>query len=135
MSIEFTLLGQLEFYCIYFPHTCMFGMTEFSDFFCSILADIFMSVCCAQLCYVFRKKPHLNTLCPFHTTGGTSRSKSFTWHQNRSQLPHFIQVVHTTGGRQLIGHGFLTISNNSRMTVLQTLVTKKQPPLISTHLR
>ena len=47
--------------------------------------------------------------------------------------PHFIRVVHTTGGSPLIGHGFLTI-NNSKMTVLQTLVTEKQPPLTLTHL-
>ena len=47
--------------------------------------------------------------------------------------PHFIRVVHTTGRRPLIGHGFLTV-NNSRMTVLQTLVTERQPPLNVTHL-
>ena len=42
--------------------------------------------------------------------------------------PHFIWVVHTTGGQPLIGHSFLT-SNNRRMTVLLTLVTRKQPQL------
>ena len=47
--------------------------------------------------------------------------------------PHFVRDVHTTGGQPLIGHGFLTI-NNSRMTVLQTSVTMKQPPLTLTHL-
>ena len=49
--------------------------------------------------------------------------------------PHFGRVGHTTGRRPLLqtGHGFLTV-NNSRMSVLQTLVTKKQPPLISTYL-
>ena len=43
-----------------------------------------------------------------------------------SRLPHFVGVVHTKGGRPLIGHSFLT-ANNSKMTVLQTLVTEKQP--------
>ena len=46
---------------------------------------------------------------------------------------HFVRVVHTTGGRPLIGNSVLTV-NNSRMTVLQMLVTKRQPPLTSTHL-
>ena len=49
-------------------------------------------------------------------------------------LPHFIQVVYTTSGWPLIGHSFLTISN-SRMTVLQMLVTEKQPLLTSTYRR
>ena len=48
--------------------------------------------------------------------------------------PHFVRVVHTTGGRPLIGHGVLTV-NNSLMTVLVTLVTVKQPPLALTHLQ
>ena len=48
--------------------------------------------------------------------------------------PHLVRVVHTTGGEPLLGHTSLTI-NNSRITVLQTLVTEKQPPLTSTHLR
>ena len=47
--------------------------------------------------------------------------------------PHFVRVVHTTGGWPLIGHDFITV-NNSRMTVLQTLVTEKRPPLTSTTL-
>ena len=50
------------------------------------------------------------------------------------RLSHFIQDVQTKGGRPLIGHSFLTV-NNSEMTVLQTLVTEKQPPLPLTHLR
>ena len=45
-----------------------------------------------------------------------------------SRLPHFFQVVYTTIGRPLIGHAFLTV-NNRRMTVLQMLVTLKQPQL------
>ena len=56
------------------------------------------------------------------------RLKVFVGGGNISRLPHFIQIVHSTGRRSLIGHGFLTI-NNSRMTVLQMLVTKKHPPL------
>ena len=47
-------------------------------------------------------------------------------------LPYFVQVVYTTGGWPLIGHVFLTVSND-RMTVLQTLVWK-QSLLTSTHL-
>ena len=39
-----------------------------------------------------------------------------------------------TGGRPLIGHSVLTV-NNSQMTVLQMLVTKRQPPLTLTHLQ
>ena len=50
------------------------------------------------------------------------------------RLPNFIRVVHTTGGRPLIGHSILTV-NNSWMTVLKMLVTEKQPPLTLTHLR
>ena len=42
--------------------------------------------------------------------------------------PHFIRVVHTTGTHSPIGLSFLT-ANNSRMAVLQTLVTEKQPQL------
>ena len=48
--------------------------------------------------------------------------------------PHFVRAVHATGRGPLIGHGFLII-NNSRMTVLQTLVTEKRPPLTLTHLQ
>ena len=48
--------------------------------------------------------------------------------------PHFVRVVHTIGGRPLIGHSVLTV-NNSRMTVLQTMVTEKQPPLTLTQLQ
>ena len=48
--------------------------------------------------------------------------------------PHFVRVVHTTGGQPLIGHGVLTI-NNSRMAVLKTLVTVKRPSLTLTHLQ
>ena len=47
--------------------------------------------------------------------------------------PHFVQVVNTTGGQPVIGHGVLTVTN-SRMTVLKMLVTMKQPPLTLTHL-
>ena len=42
--------------------------------------------------------------------------------------PDFVPVVHTTGGLPLIEHGLLTV-NNSRKTVLQTLVTEKQSQL------
>ena len=41
---------------------------------------------------------------------------------------HFIRVVHTTGRQLLTGHRFLTF-NNSRITVLQMLVTEKQAQL------
>ena len=62
---------------------------------------------------------------------GLSRGKSFyLWH-NR---PSPIRIVHPTDGWPLIGHGVFAISN-SRMTVLQMLVTERQPPLTLTHLR
>ena len=48
------------------------------------------------------------------------------------RLTDIARGFHTTGGWPLIGHGVLTI-NNSQMTVLQTLVTERQPPL--THLQ
>ena len=54
--------------------------------------------------------------------------RSFFYVGTALRSPHCIRVVHTTVGRLLIGHSFLTISN-SWMTVLQTLVTKQQPPL------
>ena len=63
-----------------------------------------------------------------------------SFHSGRTpppRSPHFIRVVHTTGGRPLIGHDVLTV-NNSLMTVLQTLVTETQPPLTIpsiTHVR
>ena len=40
------------------------------------------------------------------------------------------KFVHTTGGRPLIGPGFLTVKNikkKTKTTVLQTLVMMKQP--------
>ena len=48
--------------------------------------------------------------------------------------PHFVQVVHTTDRQPLIGHRFTTV-NNSRIRILRTLVTQKQPSLTSTHFR
>ena len=45
-----------------------------------------------------------------------------------SRSTHFVWVVHTTGGQSLIGQGLLTV-NNSWKTVLQMLVTEKQPQL------
>ena len=51
-----------------------------------------------------------------------------------SRWPHFVHIDHITGRPPLIGHSFLTV-NNSRMTVLQMLVTKKEPLLTSTYLQ
>ena len=45
-------------------------------------------------------------------------------HGSGTRSPHFVRVVHTTGGRPQ----FLTI-NNSRITVLHMLVTERQPQL------
>ena len=44
------------------------------------------------------------------------------------QFAPFHPSCNTTGRRPLIGHSFLTV-NNSWMTVLQTMVTVKQPQL------
>ena len=65
---------------------------------------------------------------PFHTTRGRPAVRSFFGVGTTPRLPHFVEVVHTTGRWPLIGHSVLTI-NNSRMTVLQTMVTERQPPL------
>ena len=67
-----------------------------------------------------------------------SRNRRYiSWFYSAAELPpkspHFVRVVHTTGRQPLIGHCFLTIENG-RMTILQMLVTKKQPPLTLTHL-
>ena len=68
-----------------------------------------------------------------HYTPYVLRLKVFLGSESAPRSSHFIRVVPTTG-RPLTVHRFLTISNNG-MTVLQTLVTKKQPLSTSTHLR
>ena len=67
----------------------------------------------------------LVTKAPFTQEVVHSAVKVLLGGRTAPRSPHFVLVVHTTGGRPLIGHGFLTV-NNSRMTLLQTLVTKKQ---------
>ena len=75
-----------------------------------------------------------NYLNCFSTTGGGPMVRSFSRRRNcPPRSPHLVQVIHTTCRQLLIGHGFLTV-NSSRMTVLQTLATEKQPPLTLTHL-
>ena len=61
---------------------------------------------------------------PFHTTGGTSSGRSFTQRQNRPLKSPISSEFLTL--QPLIGHSFLIIKN-SIMTVLETLVTVKQP--------
>ena len=71
-------------------------------------------------------------LCPFHTTGGCPAVVPWLEVVLRGgttpRSPQFVGVVHTTDGRQLIGYSVLTV-NNSRMTVLQMMITVKQPQL------
>ena len=79
-----------------------------------------------EKCFVCAK---LQWLCPFHTTDGTSCGRSFTWWWNRPQVTPF--PPSSSHYRQMAtkwGNSFLTV-NNSRVTVLQTLVTEKQPQL------
>ena len=73
----------------------------------------------------------LSEQCLIHTTCGAL--EVFLGGGTAPRLPHFVRVVHTIVGQPLIRHSFLTV-NNSQMTVLQTLVTERQPPLTSTHL-
>ena len=78
--------------------------------------------------------PFYQANAPFTLQAVSPAVRSFLSGQTAPRWPHLIQVVHNTGGQPLIEDGFLTV-NNSRMTVLQTLVTEKQSPLTSTHLR
>ena len=77
---------------------------------------------CSRILYFLPQKfiGNVLTLCPFHNTDVLLSGGPIT------RSLHFVWVVHTKDGLPLIGHGFLTVSN-SRTTVLQTLVTKKQP--------
>ena len=46
-------------------------------------------------------------LMPLSTTGGTSRGEMFHLAaEPPPRSPHFVRVVHTAGGRPLIGQGF-----------------------------
>ena len=71
---------------------------------------------------------------PFTLQAVWPRLEVFLGGGTASRSPHFVQVVHTTGRWPLIGHSLLTVCN-SWMTVPQTLVTERQSPLTSTHLR
>ena len=68
----------------------------------------------------------LTLQCLIHTTGSTP---AFLGSATAPRSPHLVR-----GRQPLIRHSFLTV-NNSPMTVLQTLVTERQPPLTSTQLR
>ena len=86
---------------------------------------------------------HNRCLCPFYTTSGTSHGRSFTLFntlnttlggENATQIVPFSQSCLHRRWATTDWTRFLTI-NNSRMIVLQTLVTRKQPPVTSTHLQ
>ena len=62
---------------------------------------------------------------PFTLQAVCPRLEVFVGGRATPGSPNFkFQVVHTTGGRPLIGHSVLTV-NDSRITVAQTLVTER----------
>ena len=71
------------------------------------------------------------TLNAPYTTSSHPAVRSFSWQQNRPPgfpISFEMFTLHQQPAR------FLTVNNN-RLTVLQTLVAEKQPPLTLTHLQ
>ena len=103
-------------------------VVELMDTFATAFPLLAVAFCeCVVVNWIYGQWTSLSVM-PIHTTGGFPAVRCFSWRRTAPRLPHFVRVVHTTGGWPLIGHGFFTINNN-RMTVLQTLVTEKQPSL------